>query len=465
MGGFRGGWGCWSRFRRSLIDGGGGAASIGGMTRRLLCALSAAGLTCSLTAAEPQPPEGFTALFNGRDLEGWFGHAGEDPRPLLKASPEELEKIWAASMDDVRQHWTVENGELVNDGHGLYLTTKKNYGDFELWLEYRTVPKADSGIYLRGIPQVQIWDTTEEAKFPLGADKGSGGLWNNKGRGLSGKDPLRKMDRPFGEWNQFKIRMIGERVTIQLNGETVVDDAVLENYIDREAPIFPRGPIKLQTHGGEIRWRNIFLREIPAEEANQHLLKRGEFSGFQRLDNGSDLSGWAGAVDNYEVVDGVIRCRSGKGGVLYTTEDYGDFQARLEFQLPPAGNNGLAIRYPGEGDPAYSGMCEIQILDNEHPKYAQLDPRQYCGSAYGMIAAHRGFLRPVGEWNFYDVTVKGPQITVELNGTQILHGDLSQVSEFMNNTPHPGKDRPAGKFGFAGHSDPVSFRQVHLRKL
>ena len=330
-------------------------------------------------------------------------------------------------------------------------------------LDYKTVAKADSGIYLRGIPQVQIWDSTDPEKFSLGADKGSGGLWNNKARGLSGKDPSKKMDRPFGQWNEFRIVMIGERVTIFLNGEKVVDNAVLENYIAPEAPIFPTGAIKLQTHGGEIRWRNVFLREIGAEEANKALAAR-QPEGFARLDNGRNLDGWAGALDSYEVVDGAIQCKAGKGGVLHAKDPLGDFHARLEFKLPPAGNNGLAIRYPGDGDTAYTGMCEIQILDDENPKYATLDPRQYCGSVYGMIAARRGFLRPTGQWNFFDVMVKGPTIRIELNGSQILDGDVSKVTSFMGDKPHPGKDRPSGFFGFAGHSDPVAFANIADQK-
>ncbi|MGI8602514.1 MAG: 3-keto-disaccharide hydrolase [Verrucomicrobiales bacterium] len=411
-----------------------------------------------------EPPPGFQALFNGKDLTGWFGHAGEDPRPLFNKSAEELEKIWTASMSDVNAHWRVENGELVNDGHGLFLTTRKNFRDFELLIEYKTVPKADSGIYLRGMPQVQIWDATNPAKVSNGEDKGSGGLWNNKERGLAGKNPSKKMDRPFGQWNQFKITMIGECVTIVFNGEKVVDSAVLENYVDRASPVFAEGPIKLQTHGGEIRWRNIFIREIGPDEANQSLAGRGG-DGFTRLDNGKDLANWAGATANYEIKDGALQCKAGKGGVLHTKDEFGDFQVRLEFKLPPAGNNGLAIRYPGQGDCAYTGMCEIQILDNEHPNYAKLDPRQYCGSIYGMIAAKRGFLRLTGQWNLIDVTVKGPAIKVELNGTQIVDGDVSKITDFMNGTPHPGKDRPRGFFGLAGHNDPVAFRNVTIKTL
>jgi hypothetical protein len=124
----------------------------------------------------------------------------------------------------------------------------------------------------------------------------------------------------------------------------------------------------------------------------------------------------------------------------------------------------LAIRYPGQGDTAYKGMCELQILDDDATKYARLDKRQYHGSAYGMVAAKRGFLRPTGEWNFQEVTVNGSTIRVELNGTQILNADLAKVKEFMGKTV-TGKDRKSGHFGFAGHSDPVEFRNVQIRDL
>lgn len=187
--------------------------------------------------------------------------------------------------------------------------------------------------------------------------------------------------------------------------------------------------------------------------------------GFKSVFNGKDFKGWSGPVDNYQIVDGAIQCKKGKGGTIYTKEIYADFVVRFEFKLPPGGNNGLAIRYPGKGDTAYHGLCELQVLDNEHPRYAKLDKRQYHGSAYGMVAAKRGHLKETGEWNEQEVTVKGSTIRVVLNGTEILNADLSEVKEFMGGKPHPGMNRKDGHFGFAGHSDPVAFRNVRIKKL
>ena len=150
---------------------------------------------------------------------------------------------------------------------------------------------------------------------------------------------------------------------------------------------------------------------------------------------------------------------------LYFNKEYSDFVARVQFRLPPGGNNGLAIRYPGMGDTAYVGMCELQVLDDTADKYTTLDPRQYHGSVYGIVPAVRGYQHPIGEWNFQEVTVKGPRIKVELNGTVILDADVSKVTEYMANSPHPGKDRTSGFFGFAGHGDPVEFRAVAVKEL
>lgn len=411
-------------------------------------------------AEEPFDISKLEPIFNKKDLTGWHGN---NPHTTAKAKegPEESIK---KQQEEFVQHWTVEDGALVNDGHGPYATTDKDYGDIEFTVDYRTVPKADSGIYLRGTPQVQIWDHTNEAAHKHGANLGSGGLWNNN-KGNPGKDPLVLADRPFGEWNEFRIRQLGARTWVWLNGKAVVDGAIMDNYWDREKPLPVTGPIHLQTHGGEIRWKNLNLREVPGDEAND--LLRGDDDGFTSIFNGKDLEGWAGSVENYEVVDGAIACKKGKGGTLYFDEKYADFVVRLEFRVPPGGNNGLAIRYPGTGNAAYAGMTELQVLDNTAEKYAKLDVRQYHGGAYGMAAAHRGYQRPVNEWNYQEVTVKGSTIKVELNGTVILDTDLSKVdpSTYMGGKEHPGVGLKEGFFGFAGHGDAVQFRKISVKRL
>lgn len=231
-------------------------------------------LVSACASPEGKTPKGFKPLFNGKDLTGWHGMPHFDPRKLSAMSKEEKDKQIAEWQPDFKKHWSVENGELVNDGHGPYATSDKEYGDMEFLIEYKTVPKADSGIYLRANPQVQIWDPTEKEKFKYGCDKGSGGLWNN-GANTPGKDPLVLADKPFGEWNSFRIIMVKDVVTVYLNDKLVVDNAVLQNFWDRSKPLWNQGVIQLQTHGGEIRWRNIFIREIPVSEARERLEKAG----------------------------------------------------------------------------------------------------------------------------------------------------------------------------------------------
>lgn len=433
-----------------------------------LCPFVFMGIFCfastHVDAEDSKTPEGFRALFNGENLDGLHG---DNPHTTVKAGESGRSKSIADQQEEFKAHWSVDNGELVNDGHGPYATTDEEFGDIELTLEYKTVAKADSGIYLRGTPQVQIWDYTKEGgKWDRNADKGSGGLFNNS-KGAAGQLPLVLADKKFGEWNKFQIIQLGSRTTVYLNDQLVVDNAIMENYWDktRTTSLPPRGPIHLQTHGGEIRWRNIHVRDIPSDEANARLRGNDDSAGFSSIFNGKDLSGWTGAVDGYEVSDGTLACKKGHGGNLYTEEEYADFVVRVEFNLPPGGNNGLAIRYPGEGRPAYQGMTELQVLDDTAEKYAKLDPRQYHGSIYGGVAAQRGYLRPVGEWNFQEVTVNGSTIKVELNGSVIVDADVSKITEYKDDSPHPGRDLAKGHFGFAGHNDPVMFRNIAIKKL
>jgi hypothetical protein len=452
-------------------------ATTGGLLLAALLALTSAG---RVRAEENVPPKGFAALFNGKNLDGWWGATTEDPRDYTALAPEELAQKKAASLEDIRAHWRVEKGELVNDGHGLFLTTDKFYDDFELLASYKMVPKADSGIYLRGIPQVSIWDATDETKFVHGADKGSGGLWNNP-PGAPGKDPLVFADHPIGQWDTMRVIITGERVSVWLNDKLVVDHARLHNYYDRskpeaeQRPLPKAGPIQLQTHGGEMRWRNLFIREIGSEEANQILASKGD-EGFQSIFNGKDLSGWSGETENYMVDDGAITCKPEKGGTIFTDGQYGDFIVRLEFQLPPGGNNGLSIRYPGEGHGTWDAFCELQVLDDGHPMYNDpkaenfydLNPRQAHGSVYARVPAHRGYLRPTGEWNFQECTLVGYTVKVELNGFVILQTDVSKVDPATFMYPldkFKGRNVMKGHFGFNGHNDPVRFRAIRIKGL
>jgi hypothetical protein len=177
----------------------------------------------------------------------------------------------------MKAHWSVVDGVLHYDGKGDSLCTAKDYGDFELLVDWKIPPGADSGIYLRGTPQIQIWDpwdprveagrpapSTPEAwvsQFANGRNLGSGALWNNRQwRNM----PLALADRKPGEWNTFLIRMVGDRVSVWLNDTLVVDRVKLEDYWSKGKEPLPRADqIELQHHGSELFFRNLFIRELP----------------------------------------------------------------------------------------------------------------------------------------------------------------------------------------------------------
>jgi hypothetical protein len=212
---------------------------------------------------ENTPPPGFKALFDGKDLTGWKGllaHPNDNPAKRAKLSPEELSAAQAKADERMREHWKAQNGEIVFDGKGDSLCTKKDYGNFEMLVDWKIPAKGDSGIYVRGSPQVQIWEPNSPGQF--NPKDGSGGLYNNE---KNPRHPLMFADHPVGEWNRFRIVMAGEKVHVFLNGELVVRDATLENYWERDKPIYPTGQIELQNHGGQLWFKNIYIRELDAK--------------------------------------------------------------------------------------------------------------------------------------------------------------------------------------------------------
>lgn len=225
-----------------------------------------------------QAPPGFIALFNGKDLSGWRGRQPNYSPHLEAALPTEERAAKQAQWNTERDlHWRVDaaKGEIVSDGQSPHLATAQDFGDFELYVDWLMVShNGDSGIYLRSYPQVQIWDVDNPREARNGALKGSGALWNNNADN-PGKWPLVKADNPVGQWNTFRIKMAGSRVWVWFNDKLTVDGQVLDNYFDRALPLVPKGAIELQTHGSEIRFRNIYVREIPSAEAKSTLERLG----------------------------------------------------------------------------------------------------------------------------------------------------------------------------------------------
>lgn len=196
------------------------------------------------------PPEGFTALFNGKDLTGWQGLV---EHPKRDKDPEKYAAQIKAANAKYLPHWTVKDGVLHYDGKGQSLQTVKDYGDFEMLVDWKIGPKGDSGIYVRGTPQIQIWDPEKNKGV------GSGGLFNNE---KNPSKPLKLADKPIGEWNRFRILMKGDKVSVWLNEILVVDNTPLENYWKRSDPLPAKGPIELQHHGDHLEFKNIYIKEM-----------------------------------------------------------------------------------------------------------------------------------------------------------------------------------------------------------
>ena len=410
---------------------------------------------------------GFVSMFNGKDLTGWKGLV-ENPIAREKMSKAQLAKKQVKADENMRRDWKVQNGLLVFDGTGFdNLCSEKKYGDFEMYVDWMldpAGPEADAGIYLRGTPQVQIWDT---ARVNVGAQVGSGGLYNNQ---TNESKPSKVADNKLGEWNTFHIKMVGDRVTVTLNGEKVVDNVIMENYWDRKLPIPACDQIELQAHGSKVYYRNIYVKELKRHEPFQ-LSEQEKKEGFKVLFDGTNMHEWTGNTKTYVMKDGCISLdpESSFGGNLYTKKEYANFVYRFDFKLQPGTNNGIGIRTPMEGDAAYVGM-EIQILDCEHPIYSDITPLQHHGSVYGIIPAkpdHHKAFKPAGEWNTEEIIADGDYIRVTVNGVVINEGNIREATKngTADGKEHPGLFNKKGHIGFLGHGHPVEYRNIRIKEL
>lgn len=404
--------------------------------------------------------KGFYSIFSGQNLDGWKGMVA-NPIKRAAMSSETLAKEQEKADQEVHQGWEVQDGLLVFTGKGNNLVTDRKFGDFEMFVDWKITEKGDAGIYLRGTPQVQIWDV---ARVDVGAEVGSGGLYNNQN---NPSKPLTVADNPVGEWNTFHIKMQGDKVTVYLNGELVTDNVTLENYWDPSMPLFSEEQIELQAHGTYVAYRDLYIKELAGSETFQ-LNEEEKSDGYEVLFGGENLDQWIGNTTDYVIENGEIVIYPDRGGEgnLFTKKEYSDFEFRFEFKLTPGANNGLGIRSPLEGDAAYVGM-ELQILDNTADIYKNLEEYQFHGSVYGIAAAKKGYLKPVGDWNYQEVRVVGDKIQVRLNDQLILDSDISEAREkgTKDGRDHPGLKRSSGHIGFLGHGDVVFFRNIRIKEL
>jgi type 1 glutamine amidotransferase len=407
--------------------------------------------------SEPRAPEpessAWRPLFNGRDLTGWKGLVG-DPLKRAAMTADELARAQAEADQLMRRHWTVVDGELRFDGGGSHLCTAEDFGDVELRVEWKIQPGGDSGIYLRGSPQVQIWD-------PAQWSEGSGGLYNNQ---QSPSKPFLRADRPVGEWNEFRILMLGERVSVWLNNQLVVLDTPLENYWDRQRPIYPTGQIELQSHGSPLAFRNILARRAAPSEPQAPAPGSAP---WRPLFNGRDLAGWKCKPGSWLVEDGAL-VRKG-GGDIWTEDLYGDFVLELEFMFAPQANSGIFFRTGDLADPVQTGI-ELQVLDS----HGKAEPGKHdCGAVYDIMAPRVNAVRKPGEWNHVVLVCHGSFIAAAMNGERIISLDLNDWTQPRRNPDgSENKFRTAyrempriGHIGFQDHGTAVSYRNIRLKPL
>jgi len=316
----------------------------------LLVLLASLLLATSSRAEDNTPPEGFTALFNGKDLSGWKGLVG-DPKSRAAMTPAELAEAQKKADASMKEHWKVVDGVIEFDGKGDSLCTDKDYGDFEMYVDWKIKEKGDSGIYLRGSPQVQIWD------YKLN-NIGSGGLYNNE---KNPANPLVLADKPVGEWNTFYIKMVGDKVTVKLNDQLVVDNTTLENYWERDKPIYPTGQIELQNHGNTLYFKNIYIKELKPEASAEG------FGEIRRFDPRLDAIVPADAkmeklAEGFEWSEGPVWVRDG-GYLLFSDIPNNAVMKWKEGEgislfLKPAGYTGSAAP---SGEPGSNGL----LIDKE----------------------------------------------------------------------------------------------------
>jgi hypothetical protein len=376
------------------------------------------------------PEEAEKIGFHGKDLTGWYGL---NPHSVVKLEGEKKEAALKKMREEFATFWKVENGELVNDGHGPYATTEEEFGDIEFRIEYKTVAGADSGIYLRGVPQVQIWDKNQvfdPAKPTRRPHLGSGGLFNNT-PDTPGRDPLVVADKPFGEWNSFRIVMDWPCLRVWTNGE-VVQDLDVETIPELAARL-RKGYLGFESLSYPIRFRNLRVAELHSRVAWSSL-----------YEGPADLAKW-------HVSDGKPQFAA-LGPVLYsdgvghmaTNENFRDFELQMYVRHALHHNGGVLFRTAGKGSSARH--YEIQLHDVEGAHYP-------TGSLYSV---KRGLYPRIqhDQWWLFQLRVKDATCRVRINGETVLEHDRL---ENLEDGPIELQAHDLGRY--------TEYKQIQVRRI
>ena len=385
--------------------------------------------------------------------------------PVEKASmkAKKIKKAEALAAETASKVWkATDTGMVYVGGEAATMGSGKNYENFELMFEWKGEGKAGFGV--RSIPQID-----------LGGER-SGTLSGN----LNDKFTSKVVDNTVGEWNTVYVKVMNDRVTVQVNGIETASNVILENVWDRNIPAFIEGQLLLVGDGSPIEFREMYIRELPSTPIFK-LSEEEVKEGFEVLFDGTSMHKWTGNTVDYIPENGTIYVSAQYGGIgnLYTKKEYSDFIFRFEFAFTRQGaNNGVGVRTPMGVDAAYEGM-EIQILDHDAPIYKNLREYQQHGSVYGIIPAKRVKFPALGEWNTEEIRVIGDQVTVIVNGEVILDGNIREACQGHNvsedgskrnpytvdKNNHPGLFNKRGHIGFLGHGEGLKFRNVRIKDL
>jgi hypothetical protein len=357
-------------------------------------------------AGKAQEPKGAgLSLFDGQTLRGWHVTGCE------------------AAVE--------EGALLLKEGDG-FVRSDYRYRDFVLDLEWKAMKDEawDSGIYFHAeLPaEGRPWPARHQINLKQGQEGDLLGVKDAKGGGRA---------KP-GEWNHFRLTVHSGTAALEINGEEAWRTDQLqttEGYLGFQSEV----PL-----GGQFLFRNIRVTELD----------------MKPLFNGRDLAGWEGAGGKAEscwaVVDGAIACTGERGPWLRSAEQFGDFCLRLEYRLEPGGNSGVYVRVPEDGNHhGKDAGVEIQVLDDNHPKYADLKPYQYTGSVYAVVPAEPRVGLPAGQWNRLEINTAGDAYRITHNGVAVVDADAQSHPELAERLKQ-------GFLGLQNHSTKAAFRNLRL---
>lgn len=359
-----------------------------------------------------------------------------DDAPQAKPEPPSPPDEWTTAIEGKVGLWQVTAGS-IKPSEGVIpfpagigsLQSEHLQRNFTVSFEWKSTGKGPSqaALYFRA---------STKAGVPSGP---SISLVDREAGLLRGETPKKSSILAVAnEWNSFRLEVAGDTARLKIKDldawevkELAVDPGVLAIVAD--LPV-----------GAGFQIRNLAVVE----------------SGYRPLFNGKDTEGWSGgggpAEACWKVDGGLLQCTGAKGPWLKSKEEFGDFNLRLEYRLPAAGNSGVYVRVPADGNHhGKDSGVEIQVLDDAHKSYARLQKYQYTGSVYAVAPAMERVARPAGEWNSLEINCKGSSYRVVHNGVVIVDVDESKF-------PALKERRLKGFLGLQNHSSVVSFRNIRL---